>query len=59
MEKRQGIKIACLEEIAYRKGWIDANDLEKLAVKHASSQYGRYLHALLSDSFSLETKMLV
>lgn len=43
IEKRQGLKIACLEEIAYRKGWIDAEMLRKLAMPMEKNQYGRYL----------------
>src|SRR5690606_6266572 len=49
LESRQGTKIACIEEIAYRQGWIDAAALERLGTELASSAYGRYLLALLSD----------
>ena len=48
MQARQGLQIACPEEIAYRLGWIDAEQLETLAHKLAKSGYGRYLLDLLS-----------
>lgn len=47
IEKRQGLKVACLEEIAYRKGWIDAVHLHQLALSMQKNQYGKYLHELL------------
>ncbi len=43
IEKRQGLKIACLEEIAYRMGWISKSELEALAAPLAKSAYGEYL----------------
>ena len=43
IEKRQGLKIACLEEIAYNKGWIDSEKLLKLAKPMEKNQYGQYL----------------
>ena len=43
LEKRQGLKIACLEEIAYRMGWISKDKLRKLAQPMAKNQYGQYL----------------
>ena len=43
IEKRQGLKIACLEEIAYRNGWIDAVKLKEVATPMAKNQYGQYL----------------
>ena len=43
IEKRQGLKVACLEEIAFRKGWIDADRLGKIAAPMAKNQYGQYL----------------
>jgi len=49
LEHRQGLKIACPEEIAYRSGWIDADDLKALAAPLAKNNYGRYLIQLLSD----------
>jgi len=51
IETRQGYKIACLEEIAYRNGWITAVELRKRAGVFRSSRYGSYLLLLLeSDS---------
>ena len=41
IEKRQGLKIACLEDIAYRKGWIDAERLREIAAPMAKNQYGQ------------------
>lgn len=49
IEKRQGLKIACLEDIAYRKGWIDAEKLRELARPMMKNQYGRYLLKLLEE----------
>ena len=43
IEKRQGLKIACLEEIAYDNGWIDADKLRELAKPMIKNQYGQYL----------------
>ncbi len=49
IEKRQGLKIACLEEIAYRMGYITANQLEALADPLSKSGYGQYLRELLRE----------
>ena len=46
IEKRQGLKVACLEEIAYKKGWITAERLEELAQPMLKNDYGQYLLAL-------------
>lgn len=43
LEKRQGVKVACLEEIAFRQGWITADDLHRLAQPMIKNQYGQYL----------------
>ena len=43
IEKRQGLKVACLEEIAYKRGWIDKEQLKKLAEPMAKNDYGQYL----------------
>ena len=48
IEKRQGLKIACPEEIAFRSGWIDALQLERIAAPMMKNDYGQYLMHLLS-----------
>ena len=48
LEKRQGLKIACIEEIAFNNGWIDAARLKEAALPMAKNQYGKYLLDLLS-----------
>jgi glucose-1-phosphate thymidylyltransferase len=49
IERRQGLKVACPEEIAYRRGYIDAESLEKLGSAMANNAYGRYLLSLLKE----------
>jgi glucose-1-phosphate thymidylyltransferase len=49
IERRQGLKVACPEEIAYRLGWIDAAALEQLGAALSRSGYGQYLLGLLRD----------
>lgn len=49
IENRQGLKIACPEEIAFRRGFIDAQQLERLARPMAKSSYGQYLLRLLGE----------
>jgi glucose-1-phosphate thymidylyltransferase len=49
LEKRQGFKIACPEEVAWRVGFIGATELEAAATKHGKSAYGGYLKKLLSE----------
>ena len=46
IEKRQGLKVACLEEIAYKQGWIDTDQLRELAKPMLKNQYGQYLLSL-------------
>ena len=50
IEKRQGLKIACLEGIAYSRGWIDEEKLRQLAKPMEKNQYGQYLLKLIDDS---------
>ena len=49
LEKRQGLKVACPEEIAWRQGWIDADQVAKLAAPLAKNGYGQYLQRLLKE----------
>jgi glucose-1-phosphate thymidylyltransferase len=49
LEKRQGLKVACPEEVAYRSGWIDAQQLESLARPLAKNGYGQYLLKILAE----------
>jgi glucose-1-phosphate thymidylyltransferase len=50
LEKRQGFRIACPEEIAYASGWIDREQLAELGTRLAKSSYGQYLLALAETS---------
>ncbi len=49
IEKRQGLKVSCLEEIAYRQGYIDAAQLQELAATMAKSTYGAYLKRIIDE----------
>ena len=51
IEKRQGLKIACLEEIAYKRGWINAEQLETIAMPMSKNDYGKYLLKLINKEF--------
>ena len=53
IEKRQGLKVACLEEIAYRNGWIDSKQLNRLAEPMSKNQYGQYLKKLAKEKDEL------
>ena len=48
IEKRQGLKVACLEEIAFKQGWIDEKRLEQVALPMIKNQYGQYLMGLIN-----------
>jgi glucose-1-phosphate thymidylyltransferase len=50
IEKRQGYKIACLEEIGYNNGWIKRIDIEKIATEYKSNSYGDYLLSMLNQN---------
>lgn len=52
IEKRQGLKVSCLEEIAYRQGWLTKEDLLRLAQPMAKNQYGQYLLRLTEQAHS-------
>lgn len=49
LEKRQGLKIACLEGMAYRRGWIPRRTIEESARTMASNQYGQYLYKVIAE----------
>jgi glucose-1-phosphate thymidylyltransferase len=50
IEQRQGLKVACLEEIAYVNGWITTEELRTQAHNLGKTGYGQYLHKLLASS---------
>ena len=50
IEKRQGLKVACLEEIAFRKGWISRQDLLRIAEPMKKNEYGQYLTRLAQNN---------
>ena len=50
IEKRQGLKIACLEGIAFRKGWISAEQMRRLAGPMRKTQYGQYLLNIIEEN---------
>ena len=50
IEKRQGLKVACLESIGFEQGWLSADDLRRIAQPMAKNQYGQYLLKLANDS---------
>lgn len=54
IEKRQGLKVACLEGIAYRQGWISAEKLHEVAQPMLKNQYGQYLMRLSEEVFEQE-----
>jgi glucose-1-phosphate thymidylyltransferase len=47
IEKRQGYKVACLEEIAFNNGWLFADDLQRIGKKISKNSYGQYLLSLI------------
>ncbi len=49
VEKRQGLKVSCIEEIAFKRGFIDAKQLRALAEPMKKNQYGQYLLALANE----------
>ena len=51
IQDRQGIKIACIEEIAYRKGYINKQELLALADRYSKNEYGEYLCHIASEDF--------
>lgn len=55
VQERQGLKIACIEEIAYRLGYIDKAQVERLAASMLKNQYGQYLMGLLDETSTMRT----
>ena len=51
IESRQGLKVSCVEEIAYKRGFISKEQLKQLAEPLKNSQYGQYLLMLANDKF--------
>jgi glucose-1-phosphate thymidylyltransferase len=49
LQKRQGLMVACPEEIAYRQGWINADDVQKVATQLSKNSYGQYLTKILNE----------
>ena len=58
LEKRQGLKVACLEGIAYRKGWITADKLKEVAQPMLKNDYGKYLLSILDEKEDMLEKNL-
>ena len=50
IEKRQGLKVACLESIGYENGWLSADDIRRVAQPMIKNQYGQYLLKMISGS---------
>jgi len=50
VEKRAGLMIGCVEEIAYRNGWIDRERLLHFAERYSKTEYGKYLKSLAEES---------
>ena len=50
IQERQGLKIACIEEIAFRKGYIDGEQIRRLAQDMLKNEYGRYLMEVISET---------
>ncbi|MCW5201292.1 glucose-1-phosphate thymidylyltransferase, partial [Desulfobulbus sp. F4] len=53
VQERQGLKISCIEEIAWRLGWIDAEQVERIAAPMLKNQYGQYLMSIIREGGSL------
>jgi glucose-1-phosphate thymidylyltransferase len=49
LQKRQGLMVACPEEIAYRQGWISAEDVLKVAAQLSKNSYGQYLSKIVNE----------
>jgi glucose-1-phosphate thymidylyltransferase len=55
VQTRQGLRIACLEEIAFKAGWIDVDEIERSASRMRNNDYGRYLMALLAGDEAIDS----
>jgi glucose-1-phosphate thymidylyltransferase len=49
LQKRQGLMVACPEEIAYRQGWITVDDVLKVAAQLSKNSYGQYLNKIVNE----------
>jgi glucose-1-phosphate thymidylyltransferase len=49
VQKRQGLMVACPEEVAYRQGWIGSQEMERQVARFANTEYARYLRNLLGE----------
>jgi glucose-1-phosphate thymidylyltransferase len=49
LQTRQGLMVACPEEIAYRQGWISADEVQKVASRLSKNSYGQYLNKILKE----------
>ena len=56
IQKRQGLKISCIEEIAWHMGYIDAEQLKRLAQPYLKNEYGQYLMQIIDDKFTAESQ---
>ena len=56
IQKRQGLKISCIEEIAWHMGYIDAEKLKRLAQPYLKNEYGQYLMQIIDDKFTAESQ---
>ncbi len=56
IQERQGIKIACIEEIAYEKGWISQEEIELLGQRYAKNEYGNYLKKVAAAGLGIARK---
>jgi glucose-1-phosphate thymidylyltransferase len=56
VEKRQGLKVACLEEIAYKRGWITVEQLKALAQPMLRNDYGQHIMRIVEDELQKQAK---
>jgi len=58
IQKRQGYKVACLEEIAWKNGWISLSKLQKVIEEHSSNDYGNYLSRIIKNNNDIKVVMM-